>query len=151
IGIKGAVDRFAWVIPFPNEPKVERESAQLFAELFNYVESRLADQSRRKISESGAKDGVAEKGEAKSKPVEVLARKTVGSYDVAIVRENESGALNRWLKEEGFQELGDDAEDVLKFYREKRYVFACVKVKDALPDEKKYIELHPLRFSFKTG
>jgi hypothetical protein len=148
IGVKGAVDSFAWVIPFPTEPTVEREDASLFAELFNYVQSRRADRATKyEGSKDKAKDGVT----LEKKPVEVLSRKTVGSYDVAIVRENEAGALNRWLKEEGFQGLGDDAEDTLRFYREKKAVFACVKVKDAQPDERKYIELHPLRFSFKTG
>ncbi len=148
IGVKGDVDRFAWVIPFPNVPAVEKEEAKLFADLFNYVESRRADRHSTKPAGAGSKgaDSTLDK-----KPVEVLARMTVGSYDVAIVRENEPGELNRWLKKEGYQELGDGAEDVLKFYREKKYVFACLKVIDAKPDERKYIELHPLRFTFKTG
>src|SRR5262249_6211072 len=52
---------------------------------------------------------------------------------------------------EGFQSLGDDAEGVLRFYREKNYVFACLKVSGATPDDKRYMELHPLRFTFKPG
>lgn len=148
IAVKGEVDRFAWVVPFPNEPQVAKEEAQLFQELFAYVEARKAEQATKKGKSTFA--AVGSKAED-NKPVEVLQRQVVGSYDVAVVRENEAGALNRWLTQEGFQALGDDAEDVLGFYRQQRSVFACIKVKDATPNEKKYIELHPLRFTFEPG
>ena len=54
----------------------------------------------------------------------------MGSYDVAIVKENTLGKLNGWLEENGYQPL-EDAEDVLKFYRDKGYVYACIRVSDA--------------------
>jgi hypothetical protein len=149
IAVKGKVDSFAWVIPFPTEPEtVEKEDARLFAELFRYVESRRPEKK------GGLSKGFKDKGksdEREARPVEVLSRKTVGSYDVAIVRENKAGALNEWLKQEDYQPLPEDAEDVLGFYREKKYVFACVKVTKAEPDERSYSELHPLRFTFQTG
>lgn len=144
IGVRGGSDRFAWVVPFPTPPKVEKEDAALFKELHQYVERRRATRSEGKF---GFKP--AAKGE---KPVEVLSREVVGSYDVAVVREQEAGALNRWLKAEGFQPLPEDAEDVLGFYRRKGYVFACLKVTDSgLSEKKKEADLHPLRFTFKTG
>lgn len=146
IAVKGQTDRFAWVVPFPTEPKVEKEDAKLFAELFHYVEAR------RPVKKGEFSTGSKEKAKGEDrKPVEVLSRKTVGSYDVAVVRENEVGALNKWLKDEGFQSLPDDAEDVLGFYRAKQYVFACVKVSEARPNDRGLRDLHPLRFSFKTG
>ena len=80
-------------------------------------------------------DGDAGSDNAQATPearpaVEVLSRKIVGSFDVAVVRENEAGALNGWLQENGFQQL-DGADDVLDFYRRKKYVYACVKVSEA--------------------
>ncbi len=83
--------------------------------------------------------------------MEVLSRRTVGSYDVAVVRENQAGALNGWLEAEGYQSLPGDADDVIGFYRRKGYVFACVKVKDAGLGKDGTLDLHPLRFSFRTG
>jgi hypothetical protein len=83
-------------------------------------------------------------------PVEVLSRKVVGSYDVAVVRENQAGALNKWLSAEGYQTL-DDAEDVIGFYRGKGYVFSCIKVSQAELARERTVDSHPLRFSFKTG
>src|SRR5262249_53655987 len=60
------------------------------------------------------------------------------------------GKLNQWLKKEGYQSL-PDAEDILGVYRNKGYVFACVKVAEAGLGELKTADLHPLRFTFKTG
>lgn len=148
IDVVGQVDKFAWVVPFPNEPKAEKEDARLFQELHGYVEGRLAQarSERNSRDKKGSKKG-AEDGET----VEVLSRRVVGSYDVAVVRENEAGALNRWLEKEGYQALPDGAEGVVGFYRNKGYVFACIKVKDARPETKGTAELHPLRFTFRTG
>ena len=145
ISVKGAVDRFAWVIPFPNRPVAEKADAQLFKELFDYVEYRLDSQRKIKRKIFGGMGGFG--GES---GVDVLSRKIVGSYDVAVVRENDPGTLNRWLGEEGYQRI-DNGEDVIKFYREKGYVFACVKVSDAQLTGDTAIELHPLRFTFVTG
>jgi hypothetical protein len=154
VSVKGQTDRFAWVIPFPSEPEIRKEEAALFKELFEYVQDRISNQGER----GGYKDKDRDKDRDKDKkdkgpdprPVDVLSRKVVGAYDVAVVRENVQGALNDWLKTEGFQDLGDAAETV-GFYRDKGYVFACIKVKDATPSADRPTELHPLRFTFKTG
>jgi hypothetical protein len=82
--------------------------------------------------------------------VEVLSRKDVGSYDVAVVRENKSGALVDWLVENGYRKP-ESAEDVIGSYRKKGYVFACVKVSDAARTKGAEASLHPLRFTFGTG
>ena len=74
---------------------------------------------------------------------------TVGNFEVAVVKENAAGGLNNWLVENEYQTL-DDADDVLTLYRDKGYVFACIKVNDS-SEETGRRELHPLRFEFKTG
>lgn len=146
IQVTGQVSQFAWIIPFPQEPKVEKEDPQLFRELFDYVELRHGRDTQAKSAE-GAKAAAAP---GRPNPVEVLSRQIVGTFDVAVVRETEQGGLNPWLVKEGFQKL-ENAEDVLKFYRQKKYVFACIKVSsDALKTDGA-IESHPLRFTFKTG
>ena len=77
--------------------KIEKEEAKLFEELFRYVESRKAELSERKQDGFGAAKDTAAPGR---KPVEELSRQVVGNYEVAVVRENEAGALNRWLEKE---------------------------------------------------
>jgi hypothetical protein len=147
IRVEGEIDRFAWVIPFPTKPTTGREDAKLFQELHGYVETRIA-QGAGGFKKTGHTIG-AVKG-AEPKAVEVLSRQTVGSYDVSVVRENVAGNLNGWLRKEGYQEL-PDAEDVIGFYRKKGYVFACIKVADAQLGKVKAADLHPLRFTFRTG
>lgn len=148
ISVKGDVNHFAWVIPFPNQPVVEKAEAQLFKELFDYVEFRQEMLGKIKKRKLGGMGGGTFGGEIP--PAEILSREIVGTYDVAVVRENVPGALNEWLKKEGYQQI-DNGEDVIKFYQEKGYVFACVKVSDAQLHADTPIELHPLRFTFLTG
>lgn len=142
------LDHFGWVVPFPMEPSVHREDPKLFKELFDYVEAR-------RVSRRGPRSPLAQGNKTEAAPekksVEVLSRKIVGSYDVAVVKENEPGALNEWLEKEGFQSLGKETEDVIGFYREKSYVFACMKVSDVALTAGRSADLHPLRFTFKTG
>src|SRR5437016_3752665 len=40
VQVRGEVDQFAWVIPFPSEPTIKDEDARLFEELHQYVEAR---------------------------------------------------------------------------------------------------------------
>jgi len=148
IEVEGKVDDFAWVVPFPTKPSTHEEDAVLFKECFNYVEARRRPQSKTKGY--GTKSGAANDAKPTPQAVEVLSREVVGSYDVAVVKENVAGSLNVWLKKEGFQEL-EKAEDVIGFYREKGYVFACMKVADTKLTKTGSADLHPLRFTFVTG
>ena len=149
IEVEGKTDDFAWVVPLPNKPSTHEEDAALFQECFNYVEARL--RPRYKASKGLAtKDNAAPSAGLEQEAVEVLSREVVGSYDVAVVKENVAGALNAWLKKEGFQEL-EGAEDTIGFYRDKGYVFACMKVADTSLSKSGKADLHPLRFSFETG
>lgn len=147
IRVAGEVDQFAWIVPFPNKPTVKEEADKLFKECFRYVEAR----TRRGIGAKGeAKTEAAPTAANDAKPVRVLSREVVGSFDVAVVQEVEPGALNEWLTENGYQTL-EDADDVLDFYRKKNYVYACIKVDADQLAKKKDVEIHPLRFTFKTG
>lgn len=149
IRVTGQADEFAWIVPFPNKPKVEKEDEALFKELFDYVESR---QRRTFKGETAAEGGAKPKTAEAKNDVEVLSREIVGSYDVAVVQENSPGKLNEWLSENGYQPL-EKAEDVLTFYRDKGYVYACIRVSDTAlgQSQGQPVDLHPLRFTFRTG
>jgi len=146
ISVTGEAGSFAWVIPFPTQPKIAKEAPRLFKELFDYVQARTRRPSKKKGSD-GEKLAAAD---AKLDGVKVLSRRIVGTYETAVVREEKAGALNEWLKREGFQSL-PDAEDVIGYYQKKGYVFACIKVSDTVLNKDEPIDSHPLRFTFKTG
>ena len=143
ITVEGDVDHFAWLVPFPNQPEVNPADAALFKELYDYVkkrnETKRRTRSKKLLGGFGAPGGV-----------EVLSREIVGSYDVAVVKENTAGTLNQWLEKEGYQPV-KNGDDVLDFYRNKGYVFACIKVSEAQLEADTPIDLHPLRFTFPTG
>jgi hypothetical protein len=145
ISVTGNTDHFAWIVPFPAVPETAQESSKLFDELFSYCETRSA----RPLNFTGS-DKAATPATAEPKPVEVLKSQVVGNFQVTTVREQEAGTLNKWLVENGYQRL-EGAEEVLDFYRRKNYVLTCIRVSDAALTGNKPVEIHPLRFQFKTG
>jgi hypothetical protein len=147
ISVQGNVDRFAWVIPFPNQPAVKEADARIFKELFNYVEYNLGTG---KFVNGKKFGGGGFGGGAFDAPVEVLSRELVGSYDVAVVKENVSGSLNQWLSDEGYQRI-DNGGVIIEEYRQSGFVFCCIKVSEATATGNAETNLHPLRFTFETG
>lgn len=145
ISVTGNTNHFAWIVPLPNVPETFEEPSKLFDELFAYCELRSA----RPLKFTPEAAASAPKAPAE-KPVQVLKSQVVGSFQVTTVREQEAGTLNKWLVENGYQPL-DGADDVLDFYRRKKYVLACIRVSDAALAGERAVEIHPLRFHFKTG
>jgi hypothetical protein len=148
IRVEGDASSFAWVVALPNEPTTAPEDGKLFEELHRYVQEQKSRAKWVKSSEGPA--GAAAPAPKSAAAVEVISRKDVGSYDVAIVREKEPGALNSWLADNGYRRV-EGADDLFEWYRKKNYVFACVRVSDAAQAKGTAAELHPLRFSFATG
>ncbi len=148
IQVEGDVDDFAWVVPLPTPPKTAKADAKLFKEVFDYVQARkVRSSASKKRSLGGAENS---KTDQMTPGVKVLSREVVGSYDVAVVREKTAGSLNEWLNEEGYKSL-PKGEEVVAYYRKKGFVFACIKVSDTGLKKQRSVDLHPLRFTFKTG
>lgn len=141
---QGKAKDFAWLIPLPSIPEISRANAQLFTELFAYVERSIARKERASYKWGKSAEETAEAAGG----VEIVARKTVGSYETTTVREIAKGALNDWLKTNGYLEL-TAAEGELEHYRKLSWVYVAVKVRDALAAQDA-VDLHPLRFQFRT-
>ena len=149
ISVQGDVDQFGWVVPLPSVPQTGKEEVRLFEELHKYVQARLAAGSAKpKGDKKENSSAEAERGFAEG--VEVISRKTVGSFEVSIVKEKRAGSLNQWLRDNKYQPVAG-GDKVIEWYRKKGYVFACMRVSDAALSKDRAVDLHPLRFSFKTG
>ena len=149
ISVQGGVDKFGWVVPLPSVPRTGKEDARLFEELHKYVQARLtAGGVTSKKGTLGKKSSRV--APAAAEGVEVISRKTVGSFDVSIVKENQAGSLNQWLTDNKYQPVAG-GDKVIEWYRKKGYVFACMRVSNAVLSKDRAVGLHPLRFSFKTG
>jgi hypothetical protein len=142
VSYDGEPSAFAWVVPFPEKPKIEYAEADLFAELFGYVDYRLWEQS--KPDGGGCLLAHMKKGQEGGPRVRVLETNTVGNYDISVVEETAPGGLNGWLEQNGFQTL---PEEVVTFYSGKGWVYAAIKVNEAAGTGERV--LHPLHFRFR--
>ena len=141
VSYEGEPAEFAWVIPFPSEPEIHPAHAELFEELFNYVDYRLWEEDQPLID---LHLGFGKKAEEGREGVHVLSEKVVGSYETTVLEATAPGGLNGWLGENGYQALPDD---IVEFYRRKGWVFAAIKVHEAAGAGERV--LHPLRFRFR--
>lgn len=146
ITVQGETKDFGWVVPLPNVPETGKADVAMFKELHDYVQAR---QPRTPKAPGAFKNGIDAKTEA-APAAQLIKREIVGSYDVAIVKEKKAGGLKNWLDENQFQ-APENAEDLIAFYRQKNYVFACMKVSDAELNKGASADLHPIRFRFTTG
>ncbi|MGC4001614.1 MAG: DUF2330 domain-containing protein [Pirellulales bacterium] len=146
IAVKGNVREFAWIIPLPNVPNGSVESPALFHELFDYCETR-----RTSVKHAGESKTEAKTAKSVERGVTELKTQLVGDFRISTIREETPGALDDWLLANGYQSLGDDAADVLRFYREKRWCYACIRVSDAALAGDRPVDLRPLRLRFETG
>lgn len=79
-------------------------------------------------------------------PVQILSRKTVGSYEVSVIRSDQATALVDWLDKEGTP-LPPAAEPVVKSYIDEGWCFVAAKLRKSETED---LMPHPLRIRFKT-
>lgn len=165
---QGNVSDFAMVIPVPtvlqrNDIKVVERS--IFDQLDAYSGPRLVeyyDQNpcqRYETEEVSLRSMASAKAVSKNEmsadevtdkyKVAVVARYTVGEYDIQILNAQESGGLERWLVDHGYK-IPDGAREVLEPYIKSNMKFFVVKVN--LDDETavKSQILRPLQISFNS-
>lgn len=87
----------AWVIPVPSRPEVQITEDELFDLLDQISAPEIVYETEQR---GGLSWGIG--AAAPDMAVELLERKQVGVYDVAVLTGEEAGALLTWLHEEGF-------------------------------------------------
>lgn len=116
---EGAAGDFAWVVPVPSRPKVEKGEAKLFEELARLTAPTVKWPlwPRPKGPAMGGMGG----------QVEVLERSHVGVYDVAVLAATDETALADWLKKNGYA-LPGNPEPVLRHYVEKGWFYVAMRI-----------------------
>ncbi len=147
--VEGNVDDFGWIVPFPTEPTIVEEDPWLFTEIQEYVNTR----SRRPGKPVNELPPWPVHVHSTAYPTEVRGQGHVGDFDfkTTTILANETEELNKWLEESEYRPLAKNAEEILAFYREKGYVFACINVSDARLRKGIPVDFRTFRFSFKTG
>lgn len=136
----GPAERFAWVIPVPARPKVDKVEGAIFHEIVSLVH-RPAPGHKAKMQGTERAAGHA---------VEVLERKPVGAYDVAVLRASDPQALTRWLNVNGFAITPAARKPVAEHIKE-GWTFVAMRVR--VPKQAAGLKtgtLAPIRLTFRT-
>jgi len=141
---EGPAEDFAWIVPLPARPEVTaiKPKKAPFEELSLYT------QRRRKWGYRGAGRPAAQGLDA----VQVLERKVVGVYDVAVLAAADPKALSDWLNRNGYA-FPPHRTDVLEHYTKKKWVYVAMRIdREALGTDRvkklRVGELQPIRFLF---
>lgn len=119
---KGEMADFAWVIPTPSYPDINKSTSRLFQELstltkpiYKRAPSTFSFGATMKMS-AGVGEGVT-----------VLEQKQVGIFLVTVLSSDDPKALLKWLNDNNYQ-VSADASAVLDYYIQKRWYFTAMRV-----------------------
>lgn len=127
MAFQGDATDFAWVIPTPNKPEVEKGSQKLFTEL-----EELTGVDDYKY-ESGISLGLTADAPMDT-AVTVIEEKTVDYYDIAVLASTDSKALSKWLNDNGYQYPKENAY-ILNDYINNDWYFVAAKITQDAADD----------------
>lgn len=121
---RGNAEDFAWIIPVPNKPEVQKGKDELFTALDELTKPQYRDSIPSPIGNVGFDSASPTGGGAK---VNVLQTTKVDIFDVTILEANEGKALREWLENNGY-EYPAGKQHLLQYYVDKNWYFTAVKV-----------------------
>ena len=147
---QGDAENFAWIIPTPTQPQVEKSTVGLFNSLNNLTSyTRGVDYFN--LSTAGLGSG---SGEIPPPPVEVLETKQIEYFDITVLKASDPNALNNWLNEHNYK-FPSSANYVLDHYINNDWYFTTVKISgdylsNNLNQATRSGDLIPLSLTFST-
>lgn len=120
INYTGNAANFAWIIPTPSQPQVEKGSAALFTNLSVLTATDLY-KTYSDYSTSADELTVQAPG------VEVLEEKNVDYYDITVLSADDATALSTWLNNHGYAYPEKD-KYIFQDYIEHGWYFTAVKL-----------------------
>ncbi len=164
---RGNVSDFAMVIPVPtvlSRSDIKVVERKIFDQFDAYSGPRLVEYFDQNPCQQYQYDNIVaasavrkestqaemeEKSNKDSYKVAVVARYTVGEYDIQILNAQESGGLERWLNDHGYK-IPEGAREVLEPYIKSNMKFFVVKVN--LEEQQRLTSqiLRPLQISFNS-
>ena len=143
----GDAKNFSWIVPTPSQPEVSKVSKELFTNLETLTQVQTNDIVPMTASGLGSAN--------MEKAVDVLEQKTIGYYDISVLKASDSNALYDWLKQNNYS-YPEKGKYILDDYIRLSWTFTAVKITEsALKDlnitDKLYTgDISPLRFIFTS-
>ena len=147
ITFTGNAKDFAWVVPTPSRPEVDKASSELFLSL-----EELTRPPRGRQWTDGYNLGAAPAMEKSA--VEVLETKEVGIYEIKVLAASKADALAKWLSENGYQ-FPEKGGYVLEDYIKNKWYYTAVKIRPEVvwkdvTEKLRTGQAAPLKLTFKS-
>jgi hypothetical protein len=145
IQYNGDAARFAWVLPVPAVPEIEVGSEALFQNMLGGTVPRFGLNT---VSACGfSPPALTPRGNGGPPPppdggsdgTTIVVQKTVGAFDVTVLKGGTSAEVATWLASNGYA-IGGDAPARLDSYVAKQFVFVAVKLTGGAGID----QIHPL-------
>lgn len=150
LGVLGSSKEAAIILPVPSQADVKLADANLFDELAEMTKPRVEEQIEWTLGLGGEGSAAAPGAVgAGAPPVTVLSRQNVGPFDVANLSAVDSGALQKWLDENGFQ-LDPQLVTLMQPYVEQAWTFVAVRLRPDQSSTGLSGNLAPLQISFDS-
>jgi hypothetical protein len=146
ITFTGNAKDFAWVVPTPSRPEVDKASSELFLSLEELTRPPVNRQW------DGYNLGAAPTTEKSS--VEVLETKEVGIYEIKVLAASKANDLAKWLSENGYQ-FPEKGGYVLEDYIKNKWYYTAVKIRPEVvwkdvTEKLRTGQAAPLKLTFKS-
>jgi len=132
--LSGTSNSSALVVPTPVKSEISQIQSIVFSDLYDIIKPKVESNSDSKVTMGAAPN------------VQVLERKIVGNFEIAVLKTNSYDDLNLWTTDNGFY-LEPEAQGPVTAYINKGFVLNVIKLKkDAVNSD-----INPLLFTFSTS
>lgn len=154
--VRGNAPEAAWIMPVPHRASVELGDPGLFSELSVLTEPELVTRHYfwprshdwPFVGSGGAGDSAAAPS-AGAPAVEVVGRERLGPFDVARLAATDPEALEKWLRDNGF-DLPDRLATALKPYVDQKWEYVAIRLAPRDSGTPLVGSLDPLRLRFAS-
>ena len=146
ITFTGNAKDFAWVVPTPSRPEVDKASSELFLS--------LEELTRPPVNRQWDSYNLGAAPAMEKSAVEVLETKEVGIYEIKVLAASKADALAKWLSENGYQ-FPEKGGYVLEDYIKNKWYYTAVKIRPEVvwkdvTERLRTGQAAPLKLTFKS-
>ena len=147
---RGQAKDFAWIIPTPNRPKVEKSSDELFVSLDELTRTKRDWEKPIPLINEG---GITQKPYT---PVTVWENKKIEYYNISILSADNSHNLVNWLNKNGYH-YPKEYDYILDDYIDNHWFFVAAKIdlniihEQNINQQIKTGHIIPLKINFTTS